>query len=188
LTELDRNFVFPHCEERARAFVEYAEKWARDILAKSGKVSDSNRTAFEKRLTRFRKSFDDFANFIEPMRPKTPNRVDNIYLRMHRLMLASVLLGSGGAISDEARHFHRAPLSQGGTKGGIKTGRIHKEKADARWRDKATELYKIHRPTLSQERLADLINDQIPKAPDRRQIVSFIRELDKQFRANGAPQ
>jgi hypothetical protein len=183
VTAVEPKPEFPNFEARTRAYVAYVEKWARDILANSEEVSDADRRAFEERLTRFRTCFDEFANFIKPI-----PRVDGIFLHMHKLIEASVFLGSGGAISDEARRFHRAPLSIGGAKGGKEAARKTKENADARWRNKAAELHKIHRPPFSQERLAKLIEDQIPEAPNRRQIVLFIRQLDRRVQANGAPQ
>jgi hypothetical protein len=183
VTEVEPAPEFPNFEARTRAYVAFVQKWARDILANSEKVSDADRKAFKKRLTRFRKCFDEFADFIRPI-----PRADGIFLHIHKLIEASVLLGSGGAISDEARRFHRAPLSAGGAKGGKEAARKAKENADARWRNKAAELHKINRPPLSQERLAKLIEDQIPEAPDRRQIILFIRQLDRRAQANGAPQ
>jgi hypothetical protein len=104
----------PHSAEHdAKAYVTFVENWGNEVLSNAtSKLSAKDQKAFAQRLKNFRDSFDSFSDFVEQMRGRSPNRAEGVYMFALRLIRASVLLGSAGAVSEDARAFHNTTRQQ----------------------------------------------------------------------------
>jgi len=92
-------------------------------------------------------------------------------------------LGSGGAISKEAKGFHYARIYAGAAKGGKMTAKAKSDKAELAWREKvrsmAKEIWRRDGP-LSQDKLAEQILERargVAGLPHHRQIKRLISEM-----------
>jgi hypothetical protein len=145
-------------EDRAKEAVDFVDDWARSTLSITTTISASDKKGFENRLKNFHSCFDDFAECLEPMRADSPNLFDVMYRHIYLLIRASVLVGSAGAVSEEARSFHLAPIKQGAQRGGKKSAEIHRQKIEAGWKSIARPMVKQIRdehPDWSQDDVVD---------------------------------
>jgi hypothetical protein len=91
------------------------------------------------------------------LRPKYIDLYIAIDLHVRALIRSSVLVGSGGGISAEARQFHFERIREGARRGGVSSGEKRRANREKRWESSALEIAKKYRksnPGASQDDVA----------------------------------
>jgi hypothetical protein len=103
-------------------------------------------------------AFEEIAKIIDSLPAGSPN-IRTAYICLHQLMLGAFHAGAFCVVSDSARGYLRKPLSEGGSKGGLQSGKVRRESRE--WVSHAEEIakkYVAKNPEKSQDDIATEIS------------------------------
>jgi hypothetical protein len=133
-------------------------------------------------------AFEQLAKwFVQPLQEGSPSRATHGYTMLSDLMVGAFLIGSRGVHSETALNLiklEKAPLVEGGQKGGKASGRRRQAKAEMRWKSQARAMIRDARranPDWSQD---NVVVEVIAlwkglKPPGRKSVTALVREMEK---------